>query len=152
MSEEHSIHIIEVTDDAETRVLANLYDEYRAFYGPTPGVENTYDFLREHSIAHELVVFMAFDTQHSPLGFVQLYPSFYRMARFWLLNDLYIRPAFRRRGVARMLVQCAEQYARETSSAGLALCTAIDNRAAQELYESEGFVRDRDVVHYSRFF
>jgi GNAT superfamily N-acetyltransferase len=152
MSAEQAIQIIEATADADVRVVAQLYDEYRAFYGPTPGVESTYLFLREHSIADEIVLFTAFDAQDSPVGFMQLYPSFYRMVRFWLLNDLYVRPAFRRRGLARLLVKRAEQYARQTGAAGLTLCTAIDNHAAQELYESEGFERDRDVVHYSRFF
>ena len=148
-----SVRIVEATEAADIRLTAALFEEYRAFYGPTRGLESTYAFLRDRWIARESVLFMAVScSQGSPLGFVNLYPLFHRVLRFWLVNDLYVRPKFRRAGVGRMLMRRAEQHARETGSAGLTLSTAIDNAEARALYESEGYLRDSQVIHYNRFF
>jgi hypothetical protein len=49
-------------------------------------------------------------------------------------------------------MQHAKQYARETASGGLALSTAANNTKAQTLYESEGYVLDRDFYYYNLFF
>jgi ribosomal protein S18 acetylase RimI-like enzyme len=83
-----------------------------------------------------------------------LFPVFLSgaMRRFWLLNDLYVKPSSRRQGAARGLMQRAERHARETGSAGLTLSTAIDNLNAQALYESEDYEPDSQFLHYNRFF
>ncbi len=46
----------------------------------------------------------------------------------------------------------AEQLARETGAVGLMLSTAVDNRRAQPLYESLGWVRDTGFYYYERYF
>lgn len=146
--------IVQATQDADIRLVAPLFDQYRVFYGRSSDLDGSYSFLRERWIARESVLFVAMDATQAALGFVQLYPLFLsdRMRRFWLLNDLYVRPESRRNGIARALMQRAEQHAIETGSAGLALSTAVDNAKAQPLYESMGYVRDRDFFYYNRFF
>ncbi len=62
-------------------------------------------------------------------------------ARFqgWL-SDLYVRPAFRRRGIGRVLVQaCIEEW-RLRQGVSIMLETGGANVAARGLYESLGFV------------
>jgi len=62
-------------------------------------------------------------------------------ARFqgWL-SDLYVRPAFRRRGIARALVQaCIEEW-RLRQGISIMLETGAGNAPARGLYESVGFV------------
>ena len=147
-------HIVQATTEAHIRLLAPLFDEYRVFYRQQPDTEASYRFLYERWVARESVLFLALDDNDEGLGFVQLYPFFLsdRMLRFWVLNDLYVRPAARRSGTARMLMQRAEQHASETGSAGLTLSTAIDNVHAQALYEDLGYVRDSDFFYYNRFF
>jgi ribosomal protein S18 acetylase RimI-like enzyme len=146
--------IIEATELADIEHVASLFDTYRESYGEAPDLGASCTFLRERWIARESVVFIATDpsSEIGPLGFANLYPLFFRFQRAWLLNDLYVRPEFRRRGIARMLLQRAEKHARETNSAGIVLSTDSNNHAAQRLYDSEGFGRERDVLHYSRYF
>ncbi len=145
--------IIAPTTEAHIRLAAPLFDQYRVFYGQTPDLEASYEFLRERWIARESVLFLAIEDGGEASGFVQLFPFFLSgpMRRFWVLNDLYVKPSGRRKGTARALMRRAEQHACETGSAGLTLSTAIDNVNAQTLYESEGYVRDSLFFYYNRF-
>jgi len=146
--------VFQATTEAHIRLAAPLFDEYRVFYGQRPDVEASYRFVRERWVARESVVFLALADNGEAIGFVQLFPVFLsgQMRRFWVLNDLYVKPPGRRQGTARALMRRAEQHALETGSAGLTLSTAIDNVNAQALYESEGYVRDSQFFHYNRFF
>ena len=55
------------------------------------------------------------------------------------LQDVSVRPEYRRTGVARQLTAAAEQEAQARGHRTLRLTVGIDNRAAQELYRSCGF-------------
>jgi ribosomal protein S18 acetylase RimI-like enzyme len=55
------------------------------------------------------------------------------------LTELYVEPAFRRRGLGRQLIARAEQLARERGAAELLIMTGTGNTAAQALYRSEGY-------------
>lgn len=85
------------------------------------------------------------------LGFAQLYPSFssVSMKRLWILNDLFVAPASRRRGVAAALLEETRRLAVETRAKGLELATATENLSAQRLYENLGWKRDDAFRHYS---
>src|SRR5207302_1364805 len=67
------------------------------------------------------------------LGFVQLYPSFSSAAarRIWILNDLFVAPAARRRGIGRALLQAARDHGVATGAKRLVLSTAASNREAR---------------------
>ena len=84
------------------------------------------------------------------LGFAQLYPSFssVSMKRLWILNDLFVAPEARRRGVAAALLEEARRLAVETRAEGLELATATENLPAQRLYERLGWERDDAFHHY----
>jgi ribosomal protein S18 acetylase RimI-like enzyme len=60
------------------------------------------------------------------------------------VDALAVAPEFRRRGVARELLQRAETAAAEHGLEGIALDTGLHNEAARELYETCGF-RAREV-------
>ncbi|HET7930848.1 MAG TPA: GNAT family N-acetyltransferase, partial [Rhodanobacteraceae bacterium] len=85
------------------------------------------------------------------LGFTQLYPAFSSVAarRIWILNDLFVAPNARRRGVARELMQAARAFAAETGAIRLVLETAEDNHSAQGLYEALGYLRESGTRHYA---
>jgi GNAT superfamily N-acetyltransferase len=129
--------------------IAPLFDGYRQFYGQPSNLEAGRRFVLERLSCGESVIFLALDGALG-LGFTQLFPSFSSVAmrRLWILNDLFVTPAARRRGVARGLLECAHQFAQETEAKGLVLETAIDN-PAQHLYEALGWQRDRKFYHYS---
>lgn len=84
------------------------------------------------------------------LGFTLLYPTWSSLSLrpWWNLNDLYVAPEARKRGVARALMQRAQQLAEETGAAGLGLETAKGNYPAQQLYDQLGWKRDEGFFRY----
>jgi len=132
--------------------LAPLFDGYRVFYKQPPDPALARAFIEERLRRDESVVFIARDGgNREALGFTQLYPMFSSVSahRIWVLNDLFVAPAARKRGVARALMDCARDFATEAGALRLILETAEDNHAAQALYESLGYVRESGERHYS---
>jgi ribosomal protein S18 acetylase RimI-like enzyme len=84
-------------------------------------------------------------------GFTQLFPSFSSVActRIFVLNDLYVAESCRGQGVGRALLAASRSHAQEVGAARLVLETAVDNRAAQVLYESFGFEREAGFLAYA---
>ncbi len=136
---------------ADLDALAVLFDDYRQFYGQPGDLEGARNFLAERFERSESVIFIAQDEGAAMLGFTQLYPSFTStaMKRIYILNDLYVAPDARRRGVATALLEGAAAFARESGAARLALSTAFDNLAAQSVYEAHGWTRDEHFYSYN---
>ncbi len=130
--------------------LVPLFDAYRQFYGQTPDLGKARGFLAKRLEHNEAVVFIAMD-EDAAVGFTQLYPSFssVRAARTYLLNDLFVTPAARRQGVADGLLTAAAAFARADGALRLTLSTAVDNRAAQALYERHGWQLESGFLEYS---
>jgi ribosomal protein S18 acetylase RimI-like enzyme len=128
--------------------LVPLFDAYRRFYREASDPAACRAFLSERLAREESVVFLC-RRAGSALGFVQLYPTFSSTSvrRLWVLNDLYVVPAARRRGVGSLLLRRAQQLAKESGASGVTLETARDN-PAQRLYEAHGWKRDRKFLHY----
>jgi len=129
--------------------LVPLFDGYRQFYKQPSDPEQCRRFLRERLDNDESVIFLAL-LDGQPAGLTQLYPSFSSVSlrRLWILNDLFVAPAARGRGVGAALLTRARDWAEETRAKGLVLETAIDN-PAQHLYESMGWRRDEGALHYA---
>ena len=132
-------------------LIAPLFDGYRQFYGQPSDPAGAAAFLLERFRHHQSVVFLAEGEDGQGLGFTQLYPSFssVRMSRSYILNDLFVIPEARRGGVAALLLQAAAGYGRSVGAVRLSLSTALDNRAAQALYESQGWKADDVFRHYT---
>ncbi|WP_192561574.1 GNAT family N-acetyltransferase [Pseudomonas gozinkensis] len=131
--------------------VAKLFDAYRGFYGQPSNLEQSRAFIAERMAGDESAIFLVEDQSGEALGFVQLYPSFSSIDahRTWLLSDLFTAPAARGRGVGRLLMNTARDFAVETGAKGLVLETATDNFTAQGLYESLGWVRDTGYYTYT---
>ncbi|MBM9500889.1 GNAT family N-acetyltransferase [Leptospira sp. 201903071] len=131
---------------------ARLFDEYRGFYGKESDLSGATRFLEERIFKGESRIYLAVDDGEKRFyGFTQLYPSFtsLSMKRTWILNDLFVRPESRKQGVAKALIEQAASLARSMDAKYLSLSTARDNKNAQKLYESLGFVKDEEFYHYS---
>ncbi|TLX21023.1 GNAT family N-acetyltransferase [Thermomonas fusca] len=128
---------------ADLDALAALFDAYRQFYGQPSDVAAARDWLRSRLRVGESMVLVA-RRGADMVGFVQLYPMFssVRLARTWILNDLYVLPTNRRGGVARALMDAAADFARADGAAGISLETARDNAAARALYRAAGWHED----------
>ncbi|EQB12979.1 GNAT family N-acetyltransferase [Sphingobium lactosutens] len=131
--------------------LTGLFDGYRQFYGQKSDVVAARRFLSDRFEHQQSVIFIANDGE-TGLGFTQLYPSFSstRMTRTLILNDLYVIPDARKRGVAKALLSAATDYARQIGAVRLSLSTANDNLSAQALYEADGWVREALFVGYNK--
>ncbi|MDL5593854.1 GNAT family N-acetyltransferase [Bacillus subtilis] len=131
--------------------VASLFDGYRGFYGQPSNLAQSRAFIAERMAGNESAIFLVEDENGEALGFVQLYPTFSSIDahRTWLLSDLFTTPAARGRGVGRLLMNTARDFAVETGAKGLVLETATDNFTAQRLYESLGWVRDTGYYTYN---
>jgi len=144
-----AIEVIRATT-AQLESVANLFDAYRGFYQQPSNLEQSRAFIAERMAGNESAIFLAQDENAEALGFVQLYPTFSSIDahRTWLLSDLFTTPAARGRGVGRLLMNTARDFALQTGAKGLVLETATDNFTAQGLYESLGYVRDTGYYTY----
>ena len=143
---------MEVTLADSTRALeiAELFDEYRIFYQQESDIEGALVFLNARFKNKDSVIYTANDDPQLA-GFAQLYPSYssVSMKRIWILNDLFVREAYRRKNVARQLMQAAKNHAEATDAVRLAIATQTFNVPAQRLYESMGYVKDEDFFNYA---
>jgi GNAT superfamily N-acetyltransferase len=131
--------------------VAPLFDAYRQFYGRPSDLVLARQFLTDRLSAHESIVLLAQSEEAVGTGYVQIYPTFssVRAARIYILNDLFVSPQARGRGVGRLLMEASVRTARADGAARLKLSTAINNIPAQRLYESLGWVRDQDYYEYN---
>ncbi len=134
---------------ADINELARLFDEYRVFYGRKSDIDLARLFLTERIQKKESTIFVASNNDNACCGFTQLFPSFSSVAakRVWILNDLYVEWAARRKGVGRLLMDKAREFAIETESRGLSLETAKTNVGAQALYESLGYKKNTEFFY-----
>lgn len=70
------------------------------------------------------------------------------MARTFILNDLFVTPELRNRGVGSALLRAAADYGRSQGAVRLVLSTQAGNTTAQSLYERLGWKRDTEFVAY----
>ncbi|MFE6073134.1 GNAT family N-acetyltransferase [Paenibacillus sp. NPDC057886] len=146
--------------------VAQLFNEYRMFYDQLADLNGANEYIRERMERNESFILIAeleMDADKredcsftdKPLsgefgGFVQLYPSFssVSMRPIWVLNDLYVHADHRQRGIARKLLQAARLWGDESGAVRIVLSTAISNKKAQALYESEGYTLDTKFMYY----
>ena len=77
--------------------LAFLFDAYRVFC-KKPDLATAKKFLRDRLTNGQSVAFMVYNNSRVD-GLTQLYPLFssVNMTAVWLLNDLFVDPAYRKR-------------------------------------------------------
>lgn len=130
--------------------LASLFDAYRQFYKQTPDLDGAKKFIENNIANNQSTIFLALDDNQTPLGFVQLYATWesVTMTKRWVLYDLYVAPAGRKKGVGTQLLNRSKQLAIDTQARYIMLETATDNTTAQKLYEALDYKRDNDFYTY----
>jgi len=136
---------------ADLEALSGLLDRYRVFQGRPSDCAAARAFLQARFEHGESAIFIA-HVGGEPGGFAQLYPSFstVALARVFVLNDLYVAEAGRRRGVASALLAALEAYAWSFGAVRVTLNVAHGNAGAQALYERRGWQRDAEYHMYHR--
>ena len=142
------IEIVRATMD-DVDHLTPLFDKYRQFYGQAPDESAARVYLSERIQLQQSVVFVA-SVSGQGVGFTQLYPTFssVSMRRVWILNDLFVDPSSRRRGVGTQLLNIATSFAREDAAVRLVLATGVENHSAQSLYQRLGWKREEGFIHF----
>ena len=124
-------------DDAAhvARLLHDFNSEYDDF---TPGVEALTRNAREMLADGDMVVLLAGE---GPDGLAELRfrKSVWTAKLDAYLEELYVKPAQRGKGIGRVLLRRAMELAREEGATHIELGTSEDDKAARALYESEGF-------------
>jgi GNAT superfamily N-acetyltransferase len=133
----------------DLNLLVPLFDAYRQFYRQPSEPDRARRFLLERFEHDQSVIFLSFEGG-AAVGFTQLYPSFSSgaMARIFILNDLFVTPAARGRGVGSALLRAAAEYARGAGALRLVLSTELTNTTAQSLYERLGWKRNTAFCVY----
>ncbi|MEW2922339.1 GNAT family N-acetyltransferase [Muricauda sp. ANG21] len=128
--------------------IVPLFDAYRVFYKQKSDFELARRFLKERFANNESVIFIALEDEE-PIGFTQLYETFSSVSLqpSYILNDLYVSPNHRKKGVGEALLNKAKYHCEEMGYKGLALETAADN-PAQKLYERLSWENDPNYIHY----
>ena len=137
---------------ADLDLIVPLFDAYRQFYEQDADPEKVKAFLHTRIQREESVIFLALmEGSREAMGFTQLYPSFssVSMQRLWILNDLFVDPKHRKKGVATSLMNTARQLAEDTRSKGLMLETGKGNHNAQALYEKLGYKKEENYFVYN---
>lgn len=65
------------------------------------------------------------------------------------ISNLAVRPHYRRRGIARRLLQASDRVARDWATGNLSLHVMEDNRAARKLYQANGYRLQRVEMDWS---
>lgn len=120
------------TDDASA-LVAELEAELAPLY-PAP---DRHGYSVEQLIAQGVAFFVArADGAPAGCGGVQIFGADYGE-----LKRMFVRPAYRGRGLAARLLATLEGYARQRGVPLLRLETGVHQRAAIALYERHGFVQ-----------
>lgn len=139
-----------LAETADAPALARMLHDFNTEFGdPSPGVE---------VLTERVARFMAGDTKtylvagQGPDGFAQI--SF--NASIWtenpilLIEELYVKPDLRRRGLGREMMEAIVELARERDAGGLEVITGEDDTGARALYESFGFENEVEGESNSR--
>lgn len=140
---------IEVATKDHLEQIVPLFDAYRVFYERPSDSAASRAFIAERLERGDSHILLAREAGEA-LGFTQLYASLssVSMRKIWILNDLFVAPVGRRRGVGRLLLRAARDFAAATGAVRLELSTQKANLAAQALYESEGWQREEKFFRY----
>jgi len=125
-----------VADDAPT-VARLLHDFNSEFEDETPGAEALEEYTRPLLESGEVLIFLANEADGISLWRLRTSPWTGRPEAY--LQELYVVPTLRGRGIGRALLEATMDAAREAGATGIDLNTGETDIEARGLYESAGF-------------
>ena len=120
--------------------LVRLAEEFMAGEGPR---ETRLQILKENLRRPDYMLLVA-ESGSGVIGFVDLWiiDDFVHGSKLGYIQNLYVAPAHRRRGVAASLLTELIELSRERRVAEIHVITDPDNVAAVKLYRRCGFVKE----------
>jgi len=135
---------IATIDDAEQ--LAVLNDEFNG------KGETTIENIRKSLIENQQEVVIVASNESTLVGFVcvQLKKSFCYDDCMPEITEVYVRPIFRKKGIASEMIAFAEDYCRNNYPLHkFELLTGKENLSAQSVYSKLGYIDDNEL-HLSK--
>jgi ribosomal protein S18 acetylase RimI-like enzyme len=128
---------------------AEEHTSHDRVYETSPGAEKTMRrFLADVAKSSYSFLFVAVVGDRT-VGFIsgelrQGSPTF--LPKTWAsVDDVFIEPEYRNRGMGRALLQCVQAWAQERGADGISLQVAAANSRGRKFYEELGF---RDISVY----
>jgi ribosomal protein S18 acetylase RimI-like enzyme len=115
-----------------------LHDFNTEFSEPTPGVAALTEYATRLLEEGEMTVLLA-AAGPDGIALLRFRPSVWTGGPEAHLQELYVVPARRGRGIGRALLEAAIEAAREAGATGIDLNTGETDTAARALYSSMGF-------------
>jgi GNAT superfamily N-acetyltransferase len=130
---------VRLAEVADAEAVGRLLDDvHREFGEPTPGPQALAARVWTLIADGEISVLLGGTGPHG-LAVLRFRPSLWRAALECYVEELYVVPTHRGRGLGRAMIEAALQLAREEGAAEMHLATGETDVAARALYESLGF-------------
>ena len=137
-----------VPGDDRFQSFVELFERYRAGSGQAPDRERSQAWLTDALTSGPMRAFLArVDGAAAGICLVAICPASLTLGEFWMVRDVFVDRRWRRRGVARALLDTVRGAAQQRGALRLTLQTEDDNAAALRLYERYGFSPVTGVRH-----
>ena len=137
--------------EEEFEALLPLIAAYQSFYevDEIDDERNRFFFRRFLAPSDDGELLAARDESGLILGYACLYWHFSSLSAVEtvLMNDLFVSPEARGRGIGRALIEASRDVARARGAGWLEWATAPDNHTAQRLYDTTGANRSEWVSY-----
>jgi ribosomal protein S18 acetylase RimI-like enzyme len=132
-------HVVRRAESADADEIGRLLHDFNSEFGdPTPGPRALAERVRKLLADGELTVLLGGTGPHG-LAALRFRPALWTEGLDCYLEELYVVPDRRGRGLGRALMSAAIELARREGAAHMDLGTGEDDVAARALYESLGF-------------
>lgn len=136
--------------------VARLLHDFNTEFGdPSPGVEVLTERARRMLLNDEMTVLLAGEGPNA-IAELRFRTSLWFDGLDAYLEELYVAPALRGKGIGRALLDAAMDAARERGADHIELTTSVDDTAAIGLYEKSGFTNREggpdgpSMIYYER--
>ena len=137
-------------NESHIKQIGKLFDLYRQFYKYDSDLIKSTNYIKNRITKKESKIFIGISENKKAVGFVQLYETFgsLDLGKIIILYDLFVDEKYRKNKIGRNLMIKSHDYARSIKAKRIQLSTAIDNFIGQSLYESLGYIKDKDFYTY----
>jgi GNAT superfamily N-acetyltransferase len=143
--------IIRKTEQSDIRQILEMIREFAEFENLSEYCEVTEENLHEvlfgeKAFVESLIAFV----DETPIGYAIFFPYFasFRGQRGIYLEDIYLKPDFRRFGLGEKILREISRIAKEKGCLRIDFQVLKDNRNAVNFYQKLGAIQDESETHF----